>query len=379
MILEAEGMGFTPPAFMTAGKLRHVSAKSWLRSDLEACSPSRSLLVVPRHGGKQQGQKRDKSIPSVSTPKGALYTVGFLVLAVVSGISLGGREGAADGRGQRKVRSVRGLPDEQTLREMAELYLEFQTKAWPKLARKGVFPAKSAASVSRTAAEFSARFCDQNWKPVLPEMLRGSGIEVAEVYLRYSCDNSNPRSLPQQLKNCLKSAEAEDLFVPWELVFADAAVTGTDANRRGYEMAKATISTKTDVASVLVIDELGRASRDMLESLKLGRLVEESSRRLIGATDGFDSMKPQSKMMLTIFAMLHELFVDQLRAKVQRGMHDAFERGKNIRPAAFGYHLAPVLDGDGSLNPQQWKARVSQDYSRRQCRVGADNFSHVRQ
>ncbi len=98
---------------------------------------------------------------------------------------------------------------------------------------------------------------------------------------------------------------------------------------------------------MLYIDELGRASRDAIESLRLGKLVAAAGKRLVGATDGFDSAQPQSKMMLHMFAMLHEWFVDQLRAKVKRGMADGFDRGTTIGKPAFGYILVPDTDADG--------------------------------
>lgn len=99
--------------------------------------------------------------------------------------------------------------------------------------------------------------------------------------------------------------------------------------------------------SCVFIDELGRASRDHVEALSLGRLVERSSKRLIGVSDGFDSQNPMSKIMLSIFSMLHELFVDQLREKVDRGMNDAFAQGKHLYKPAFGYALEPILGENG--------------------------------
>lgn len=68
---------------------------------------------------------------------------------------------------------------------------------------------------------------------------------------------------------------------------------------------------------------------------------------MVGASDGFDSTSPTAKMQLHIYALIHELFIDQLREKVKRGMRDAFERGKNIRAVAIGYKLVPVLGEDG--------------------------------
>ncbi len=172
---------------------------------------------------------------------------------------------------------------------------------------------------------------------MLPE-----GVKVGAVYSRYSDANSNPRSLNQQLRNELQGAARDRVFAPWEYVLADAAVTGTNDQRRGYQLLKALIVRQTHPIECTFIDELGRASRDHIESLSLGRLVERAGKRLVGVSDSFDSTNPMSKVMLSVFSMLHELFVDQLREKVERGMNDAFEQGKHLYNPGFGFSLSIV-------------------------------------
>lgn len=54
-------------------------------------------------------------------------------------------------------------------------------------------------------------------------------------------------------------------------------------------------------------------------------------------------------MQLAMFAMLHEMFVDQLRHKVKRGMLDAFDRGGNVNPPSIGYTLVAVTDQNGNV------------------------------
>jgi len=46
------------------------------------------------------------------------------------------------------------------------------------------------------------------------------------AYLRFSDENSNPRSLDQPLLNVLARARREGVFIPWPYVLADAAVGG---------------------------------------------------------------------------------------------------------------------------------------------------------
>lgn len=247
-------------------------------------------------------------------------------------------------RGRRKARAERGLPDAQARLDLAATYLELQHARWPELAEGGELPPATEASAGVLAEEFRERFVSggpPETEPVAPD-----GATVGGAYLRYSCDNSNPRSLAQQLRNVLERAARDQVYIPWAFVFADAAVTGTTAARRGYALAKEAVRRDGGPAT-LYVDELGRAARDAIETLKLGQLIDRLRRRLIGATDGFDSVTPHAQMMLSIFAMLHQWFSEQLRAKVGRGMRDAFRQGRNVRPPSFGYRLVPAYDAEG--------------------------------
>ncbi|MFM7033779.1 MAG: hypothetical protein ACKOYJ_01090, partial [Planctomycetia bacterium] len=53
------------------------------------------------------------------------------------------------------------------------------------------------------------------------------------AYLRFSDENSNPRSLDQQLINVLNRARRDSVFVPWQYVMADAAVNKRNASTVG--------------------------------------------------------------------------------------------------------------------------------------------------
>jgi DNA invertase Pin-like site-specific DNA recombinase len=237
-----------------------------------------------------------------------------------------------------------GLPDSKTLLDLARKYLEVQRKLWPELVKQKVLPSITEENIRRMAEQFHIRFIGQIVSR--PALLLTCCKGLGAVHARYSCDNSNPRSLPQQLEKALVKAHEMNVFVPWEWVFADAAVTGTVSARHGYQAAKKALAT-VDGPIILFIDEIGRASRDAVEALRLGKFVDNLRKRLVGASDGFDTSGPQSKMMLTIFGMLSEWYIDQLRSKVNRGMDDAFDEGKEVGKPAFGYKLVPKRDEKG--------------------------------
>ncbi len=248
---------------------------------------------------------------------------------------------------KRRRREAKGLPDDVAIRAMATTYLEVQRPNWPALVKSGwVAASAEIAATDRLLVEFKKRFLDPS---CTPELFHGRSIAntvLGLAYLRYSDDNSNPRSLAQQLRNILERANRDQVFILWEWVYADAAVSGTTAARRGYQMAKLHIETD-GAGQFAYLDELGRAARDAIESLTLGRSVDDHQKRMIGASDNFDSEQPQSKLMLAIYSSLNEWFVEQLRSKVNRGMRDAFLAGRNVNLPALGHKLVPEVDSEG--------------------------------
>jgi DNA invertase Pin-like site-specific DNA recombinase len=245
----------------------------------------------------------------------------------------------------RRRRADRGLPKDEALRDLARTYLETARRLWPDLVRAGTLPAPDDDVLAAMANQFRDLFLEGTIAGSAGAEAIPSGAELASSYLRYSDDSSNPRSLDQQLRLQLERAQHNGHFIPWAYVFADAAVTATTAARRGYELAKQALA--MDEIKVLYIDEIGRASRYAIEALRLGRLVEQLGKRMIGVSDGFDSELPTSKIILSLFAMLQEWFIDQWRSKVNRGMDDAFRRGTNLHPPSIGYKLQPAADGQG--------------------------------
>ena len=146
----------------------------------------------------------------------------------------------------------------------------------------------------------------------------------------------------------LQRARRDGVFIPWHYVCADYAVSGTLACRRGYTVAKMLVERRAETGVAwFIIDDLGRMNRNMLESLRLGELVEATQVRLIGASDGFDSSNQQSKIMLAMMSSFNEVFIDQLKAKVHRGQADTFKRGGIVQHPGFGYRLVDVLTPEG--------------------------------
>ena len=253
--------------------------------------------------------------------------------------------------GRGRVRSADfGLPGRAGLLDLARTYLEVQARHWPELVSTAAVPAIDAATIAAMADDFERRFRTQAADIFQPGAVPRIWTDLGLAYLRFSDENSNPRSLDQQLLNVLNRARRDGVFVPWQYVLADAAVSGTLACRRGYTLAKMLVEqrNKSGVAWFL-IDDLSRMSRNTIESLRLGELAGETGVRVIGASDGFDSANPQSSLLLPVLGSMNEAFITQLRSKVNRGLDDAFRRGDNVSPPGVGYRLVDVKDANGNL------------------------------
>ena len=159
-------------------------------------------------------------------------------------------------------------------------------------------------------------------------------------YNRFSCDNSSPLSIIDQLVNALDKARSEDRFVPWAYVYADYSVTGLNPARQGYSSYKAILADENHRIETTYIDDFTRASRNELEWWKLAHLSKRLKKRMIGASDGFDVNSPDWDVKITIYGLVSRLFIKGLREKVRRGMKGAARRGTCLGKLPLGFTVS---------------------------------------
>ena len=237
----------------------------------------------------------------------------------------------------------RGRPDNEAVQAMAIVWLEEQLKSWSGLVEPFQGNQTRDECVARMVAQFQERF----GKPMAnrPEPV---SRKCGAAYLRFSSDNSNPRSLAQQLRNILDRAQRDGIFIPWHLVFSDAGITGTIAARVAYQQAKAAVLDPDGGVSCLYVDDIGRASRDLSELLSLFRAIVQLQKRAVAVSDCIDTDDQNSRLLLTFKGISVEQFIEQLRSKVNRGMKDGHLEGRLITCPAFGYRLVVVSLPDGT-------------------------------
>ncbi|WP_051073401.1 recombinase family protein [Rhodopirellula europaea] len=247
-----------------------------------------------------------------------------------------------------KTPPVAGLPSDDALRELAKTYLAEQHRHFPEYHSCGLLPELNDASFAAMASQFAEAYQSGSVRSFAPTSQATKHVSVAACYVRYSDTNSNTRSLDQQLINVLKKAERDGAFVPWQYVFADAAITATTTARPGYQMLRNLIGSVENTPSVIIVDELDRLHRDQAESLLFVRLVKSRNRRLVTA-DNFDSSDEFAKITHAMTSLNSEMQIDQLTKKVYRGMADAFKNGKHVSAPPTGYKLVERKDAEGNV------------------------------
>lgn len=185
-------------------------------------------------------------------------------------------------------------------------------------------------------------------------------MQVAAIYARYSTDGQRETSIDDQVRRCREVAERNGYTVDETLIFADAALTGTDKathKRAGYHAMLA--AWDQNRFNAMVVDELPRLARDAVEMAKLQKMVEVTGVRLLSA-DGTDSLNPNWQLQFQIISALGQHFIRETRHRVLRGMLGQLERGYMIAAPAFGYDMKQILDENGEPVGTHWTINPSQ-------------------
>jgi DNA invertase Pin-like site-specific DNA recombinase/DNA-binding transcriptional MerR regulator len=175
------------------------------------------------------------------------------------------------------------------------------------------------------------------------------------IYARYSCDKQNETSLEDQIRRCTELAQRHGLSVSKDLIYTDAAVSGTDkgdALREGYRRLRE--DWDAGKFDVLVVDEFSRLSRDNVEQAVLQKRLEKSRRVRLITADGVDTQDPDWQLRLGFQGLIAQQESRKLSYRVDRGMVGQLERGYMIAAPAFGYRLQRVFDDNQNHIGSRW-------------------------
>ena len=142
------------------------------------------------------------------------------------------------------------------------------------------------------------------------------------VYTRFSSDSQHPASIDDQLLACRRYAAQQGWRIFPEHEYADEALSGVGVEHRpAYRRLLAALG-GTPPFEVLLVDDLSRLSRDAAEILRLVRLLQGLGVKLISVADGIETGHKLSKLVVSMKAVINELYLDDLRDRTLRGQRE---------------------------------------------------------
>jgi DNA invertase Pin-like site-specific DNA recombinase len=199
------------------------------------------------------------------------------------------------------------------------------------------------------AENFKQRHRSGKCSPEDLTSLRAVVPALGGSYCRYSCDNSSPLSIVDQLANILDRARADGFFIPWSYVFADYSISGLDKSRQGYSSYKAILMDLRHGIQTTFIDDFTRASRDEIQWWRLAADCKRLGKNLVGASDNFNLADPNSDIEITMYGLLSRLLIKGLREKVRRGMKGTADRGGCLGKLPLGLTRHVKRDESGHV------------------------------
>ena len=164
----------------------------------------------------------------------------------------------------------------------------------------------------------------------------------AAIYTRYSTDLQNARSIEDQLALCRAFAAREGLTIV--ATYEDHALSGASLLGRDgvWQMLAAA---QAGQFKVLVVEELDRLSRNMADLASLHDRL-----RFIGCEVRSVHSGTADTVQVGIRGLLGQLFLQDLRNKVRRGLAGVVREGRYAGGRPYGYRTRPGHPGEMTID-----------------------------
>lgn len=124
-------------------------------------------------------------------------------------------------RSRHRSKLDRGLASDVELEKLASSYLDMQRSLWPNLAKNGTLPEASPSIMRAMVQDFKTRHRTGHVDPAAVLHLMLQELKLGGNDDRYSCANSKPTSILDQMVRSLRCAREKESVIPWSYVFAD--------------------------------------------------------------------------------------------------------------------------------------------------------------
>ncbi|MFH1892853.1 MAG: recombinase family protein, partial [Candidatus Zixiibacteriota bacterium] len=165
------------------------------------------------------------------------------------------------------------------------------------------------------------------------------------IYARYSSDMQKQTSIDDQIRECRQFISHKGWQVCEDHLYTDKAVSGTEVNRPGYANLKKFAFDRQ--FECVVVDDLSRLGRDAGESIHIFQELTVFGIGIASVSDGIETLSQSAKIPYYFKSIANELFLDELKAKIVRGMKGQVERGYSAGGRVYGYDAVPDLFENG--------------------------------
>jgi len=343
-------MGFYPTTLRKCKEAVDLRANCLSELALAADSQCSSFPVASHCGGWKQGQNRDKNQASSAAWLLLFFTflVGLAAKANDPADSDNEPVPRAKKKERRRSREEQGLPDDDELVKLAENYLVRASKVWPEVVSQGLIPKPTTQILEQMAAQFKERHLASTVNPEGLEKYHRLKLPFGADYPRFSDENSDPKSIVDQLNLALQQAKADGCFIPWDLIVADYARSATHGHRQGFETLLNMIKSPELRISTVYVDDFQRASRNSKDAWKLAALCKKHRIRLVGVSDGFNLDGEDWDMKVSFYSFFNRLETKNKRQRVKRGMGGSAADSRTLGKLPFGYARKTKYDAKGN-------------------------------
>ncbi len=173
------------------------------------------------------------------------------------------------------------------------------------------------------------------------------------IYTRVSTDEQAETglSLSAQERVCRQFADSRDWSVT--KVYADPGFSGKNDNRPNFQNMLA--DARMGRFRILLIHKLDRFSRNIGNTLKNFRELNDCDVTLVSVTEDFDYSTPMGRMFFHMMAVFAQWYLENLSAETSKGKKERIKQGLHNGLLPFGYkNVGPKQPG--AVDPEQAKA-----------------------
>ncbi len=175
-------------------------------------------------------------------------------------------------------------------------------------------------------------------------------------------------SLEVQKERCIYLLKSKGYVEEDIVYYTDAGISGTTIAERD-ELKELLEALERNEYDGICCYDLSRISRSISHTMQIFKLLKENQLKLFTCDGAFtgDINGQNAKIMVSIYSMLNELFIDQLRERVVDGMTKSVEAGNYFGgPAPLGYRYEYFsTKQDGKILEIQNKKTKKKDIKKR--------------